>query len=200
MTDTKPTLNLVKRNGGKQEYSSEKILKFLKVMKKGLAEEFLDEKMIEDKLKKGVSPNMTTVQLIKYLAETIAYMNILHPDFSILAARVTMSGIHKQTTTEVLEYAKTIYDFVDFSGRKCSLLNDKTFKVFEKYHKELQEMIDYNRDMDFNYFGLKTLEKSYLVRINRKIVERPQQLLLRVAIGIHGDNIVAVRETYNLMS
>lgn len=193
-------LMLTKRDRQKEEYNSDKMRNFLKSLKKGLAEVHLDENMLEGKIKKGISSNMTTKELIQYASETIAYMNILHPDYSKLAARVTMTGINKQTSSNILEYAKNINAFKDISGRDCTLLSKEAFKVFNDHAKELQELVDYKRDMDYDFFGLKTLEKSYLLRVNNEVAERPQQLLIRVAIGIHGDDFESIKETYELMS
>ena len=108
--------------------------------------------------------------------------------------------LHKNTNENLVDYVNKLQNYTDISNRQCSILNDETYKIFLDHAEKLQNIIDYSRDFNFDFFGLKTLEKSYLLRVNGKIAERPQQLLLRVAVGIHGDNLEKVKETYDLMS
>ena len=127
-------------------------------------------------------------------------MNILHPDYSNLAARVSVSRIHKTTKSSLKDYSTFIYHFVDRAGRDCNLLSDEAYGVFQKHHVELDAMMDYQRDMDYDFFGLKTLERAYLLRVNGVIAERPQQMLMRVCVGIHVDNMEKIKQSYDLLS
>ena len=191
---------LIKRDGKVQDFSTEKLTAFLTRLTKGLVTSHIDIPSLVDKIEAGLSRDMKTTQLIDLAAETAAYLNVIHPDYSKLAARIVITGIHKQTPKSLLEYAKAIYSFKDDSGRECSLLADKTYNAIVKNAVVLQDMIDYSRDMEYDFFGLKTLEKSYLLRVRGKVSERPQQLLIRVSVGIHGDDMKSVKETYDLMS
>ena len=191
---------LTKRDGSLQAFDKAKLSVFLENLTYGLDTEYIKVPMLIEKIESGLSRNMDSCDLIPLVAETAAYLNIMHPDFSRLAARVSMTSLHKQTHKSVVEYAKKIYKFTDKMGRECQMLSEETYKVFEQHSQTLQDMIDYKRDFEYDFFGLKTLEKSYLIRVRGEVAERPQQLILRVAIGIHGDDLEAVRETYELMS
>ena len=111
-----------------------------------------------------------------------------------------MTFLHKNTCPSLLDYANLIYKFVDVAGRNCQLLSDEVYQIFVDHHAQLQSWIDYSLDFTYEFFGLKTLEKSYLLKVLNKIAERPQQLIMRVAVGIHGNNLEKVHETYQLMS
>lgn len=191
---------LVKRDGTSQAYSPDKVSKLLKSLLYDLAEEHISIEEVTDRVTAGITDNMKTTELLTLVAETLAYRAILHPDYSILAARVAMTGLHKTTHEKLGDYARAIYNYKDKTGRDCSLLSEETYRVFAEHEAELQAMIDYKRDFTYDFFGLKTLEKSYFFRVNGEIAERPQQMLIRVSVGIHGDNLPAVEETYRLMS
>lgn len=191
---------LVKRDGSSEAYSADKVSKLLKSLIYDLAEEHISIQEVTDRVSAGITDNIKTTDLLTLVAETLAYRAILHPDYSILAARVAMTGLHKTTHEKLGDYARAIFHYKDKTGRDCSLLSEETYKVFIEHEAELQKMVDYKRDFNYDFFGLKTLEKSYFFRVNGEIAERPQQMLLRVSIGIHGDNLSAVEETYRLMS
>ena len=191
--------NVIKTNGESQPFCKAKLVDFLKKLTYNLSDH-VNIEMIADKVKLGIGNNMKTSELIALTAETAAYCNILHPDYSLLAARVSMSGLHKRTRSDILEYANSIYKFNDKGGRECKLLADDVYQAFVDNAEALQAIVDYSKDFEYDYFGLKTLERSYLLRVNREIAERPQQMLLRVCVGIHGNDIAAVRESYELMS
>jgi ribonucleoside-diphosphate reductase alpha subunit len=188
------------RDGSQSVFSVEKVTNFLESLMYDLNTEFIDIPEIVEKVQNGLKENMSSSQLTDLIAETVAFKTIMHPDYSILAARVYMTLLHKSTTASVLEYASAIFNFKDVSGRNCELLSSEVFGIFQKHEKELQSMIDYQLDFSFDFFGLKTLEKAYLLQMNGKTAERPQQMYLRVAVGIHGDDIDRIRETYELMS
>lgn len=195
----KPGPTVLKSSGETQSFSKTKLQAFLQKLAYNLSDH-VKIGMIADKVELGLTNNMKTSDLNPLVSETSAYLNVLHPDYSILAARVAMAGLHKTTHSSILEYANNIYKFIDKGGRDCKLLADDVYQVFIDHAEALQSIVDYTRDFEYDYFGLKTLERSYLLRVNREVAERPQQMLLRVCIGIHGDNIESIKESYELMS
>jgi ribonucleoside-diphosphate reductase alpha subunit len=143
---------------------------------------------------------VTTEQIDDLVAETCAYMTIVHPDYSILAARIAVSNLHKQTPSSFYEAMKMLRDCVDKVGRPAPLIAEDVFEVIEEHKDRIEEVIDYTRDHSYDFFGFKTLERSYLLKVDGKIVERPQTMLMRVSLGIHKKDIESAFETYNLMS
>ncbi len=128
-------------------------------------------------------------------------MSTIHPDYALLAARIAISNLHKETDKSFSQTMEALYNYVDpKTGEQAGLIGDDTIAVIRKYKSKLDAAIIYDRDFDFDYFGYKTLERSYLLRINGRVVERPQQMLMRVAVGIHADDIPSAIETYQLMS
>jgi ribonucleoside-diphosphate reductase alpha chain len=127
-------------------------------------------------------------------------MNILHPDYSRLAARIAISCLHKMTSDSFLEVVTKLYSFKDKAGRPAPLIADDVFKVISDNAELIQSRLVKERDFSYDFFGFKTLERSYLLRVNGIIVERPQQLLMRVSIGIHLNDLESAFETYDLMS
>ena len=193
-------IHIQKRSGEPQKFSRDKMYQFLERLSRDLKLQYLNLDDLTAKIEAGLSHQITFSQLINLSSETTAYQSILHPDFSLLAARIYMTLIHKNTKADLLEYATGIYKFQDKAGRECQLLSDNVYEVFKKHHKELQNMIDYDLDMSYDFFGLKTLEKSYLLRVRGEVAERPQQMIMRVAVGIHLDNLKEVENTYRLIS
>lgn len=144
---------------------------------------------------------MTTVELDNLAAETSASMTVRHPDYAILAARIVVSNLHKETKKVFSQVVEDLYNYVNpKTGKPAPLISTETYDIIMKHQDRLNSAIIYDRDFNYNYFGFKTLERSYLLKINGKIAERPQHMLMRVSVGIHGDNIESVLETYNLMS
>jgi len=133
-------------------------------------------------------------------AETCAYMSQKHPDFSTLAARIAVSNVHKSTSDSFCETIRLLHEYKDKQGRPAGLISDSVRKFIDENAEEIDGAIDYRRDYDYDFFGFKTLERSYLLRMNDKIAERPSHMLMRVACGIHTDNVKAAIETYDLMS
>lgn len=127
-------------------------------------------------------------------------MTIVHPDYSILAARVEVTNLHKTTPATFYEAMKILKDYVDKTGRPAPLIADDVFEIIEEHKDRIEQEIDYSRDHTYDFFGFKTLERSYLLKVNEKIVERPQTMLMRVSIGIHKQDIESAIETYHLMS
>ena len=161
----------------------------------------------------GCHNNVTTVELDvsatertrthdqNLAAETAAYLTTKHPDYAILAARIAISNLHKETTKSFSSVVSALYNWVNpKTGKHAPMIADDVYKTVMANKDLLDSAIIYDRDFAYNYFGFKTLERSYLLRINGKIVERPQHMIMRVAVGIHGDDIDRVIETYSLMS
>lgn len=149
----------------------------------------------------GLYDGVTTSELDNLAAEIAATLTTTHPDYAKLAARISVSNLHKNTKKSFSETMKDLYEYVNpRTGKKAPLVADDVFEVIQEHADTLDSMIIYNRDFGYDYFGFKTLERSYLLKLNGKIVERPQHMLMRVSVGIHLDDLDAVRETYELMS
>ncbi|RKO87124.1 ribonucleoside-diphosphate reductase large subunit, partial [Blyttiomyces helicus] len=149
----------------------------------------------------GVYQGVTTVELDNLAAETAAYLTTKHPDYAILAARIAISNLHKETKKVFSHVIEDLYSYVSPKTNKpMPMISDKTYQAVKMHEERLNSAIIYDRDFNYNFFGFKTLERSYLLRIDNKIVERPQHMIMRVAVGIHGENVDAAIKTYELMS
>lgn len=144
--------------------------------------------------------DVTTVDLDNLAAETCAYMTIIHPDYSKLAARILVSNLHKMTTNDFLEVSKRLKNFKDKVGRPAPMLSDEVYEVIEKNIEKIQARLVYDRDYNYDYFGLRTLERAYLLKDGKTTIERPQHMLMRVSLGIHKEDLESAFETYDLMS
>lgn len=134
-------------------------------------------------------------------AQTAASFATQHPDYSVLAARISVSNLHKQTTKLFSENIESFFNYVHpTTGEPAPLVSRETYDIAMRHKDELDGAVIHDRDFDLDYFGFKTLEKSYLLKMNGIIAERPQHMLMRVAVGIHGDDIERVIETYDLLS
>lgn len=149
----------------------------------------------------GLYSGVTTVQLDELAAEIAATMTTRHSDYAILAARIAVSNLHKETKKNFSDVVKDLYNMVnENTGKPTPIISDETYRIVMENADRLNSAIIYDRDFRYYYFGFKTLHRSYLLKINNKVVERPQHMLMRVAVGIHGEDIDAAIETYNLMS
>jgi ribonucleoside-diphosphate reductase alpha subunit len=194
-------MQVIKRSGKSEQVSFDKITARVKKLCYGLNAEFVDSIEIARKVIQGLYDGVTTVELDNLAAETAASMATVHPDYALLAARIAVSNLHKETRKSFSQTMEALYRYIDpESGEKAGLIGDETIQIVRKYRDELDSAIIYDRDYSFDYFGFKTLERSYLLRMNGNVVERPQHLLMRTAVGIHGEDIEAAIETYNLMS
>lgn len=192
---------VLKRSGKQEEVSFDKITARVKKLCYGLDSQYVDYIEISKKVIQGLYAGVSTTELDNLAAETAASMAAIHPDYAQLAARIAVSNLHKNTDKSFSRTMKDLYHYIDpKTGEKAGLIGDETFEIIWKYRDELDSAIIYDRDYEFDYFGFKTLERSYLLKMNGKVMERPQQMLLRVAVGIHGENIEAAIETYHLMS
>ena len=191
---------VVKRNGEHQEVKFDNITQRIRVLCDGLDSKYVDPVPITQKVVEGLYNGISTSELDTLAAETCAYMSQRHPDFSTLAARIAVSNLHKSTSSSFSETCRALYEYKDQQGRAAALISDEVFEFVAANAERLDAAVDFKRDYDYDYFGFKTLEKSYLLRTHGKIVERPQHMLMRVSCGIHTGNVAAALETYNLMS
>lgn len=192
---------VIKRNGQKETVLFDKITSRINKLCHDLDRDYIDPPAITHKVITGLYSGVTTVELDNLAAEIAATMTVKHPDYATLAARIAISNLHKETKDNFNEVVKDLYDMVDLkSGRKTPAISDTTYHIVQKHADVLNKAINFEKDFDYNYFGFKTLERSYLLKINGKVVERPQHLLMRVAVGIHGEDIEAAIETYRLLS
>ncbi|KAE9401778.1 ribonucleoside-diphosphate reductase large chain [Gymnopus androsaceus JB14] len=168
----------------------------------GLDLNYVDPNEILNKTIAGLCPGMTTAELENLAAETAACLTTRHPDFATLAARIAVSKLHSETKERFSEVMQELHSYVqpNTGGLAAPMVSDLFIDNVMKHKDELDRAIVHERDFEYQYFGFKTLEHSYLLRMNGKVAERPQHLLMRVAVGIHGDDIERVIESYNLMS
>ncbi len=189
-----------KRNGRQESVKFDKITARIQKLSYGLSP-LVDPIDVAKKVIEGLFDGVTTTELDNLAAETAASLTTKHPDYALLASRIAVSNLHKNTEKSFSETMSRMYNYTDeHNGRKMPLIADDVYEIIEKNAEILDSSIIYDRDFGFDYFGFKTLEKSYLLRINGKVVERPQHMYMRVAIGIHKDDIDSVIETYNQMS
>jgi len=193
-------MHIVKRNGEHQEVKFDNITRRIRALCDGLDPTYVDPVSITQKVIEGFYAGISTSEIDTLAAETCAYMSQKHPDFSSLAARIAVSNLHKSTSEGFSDTCKSLHDYIDKQGRCAKLISDEVWEFVKANAAELDAAVDYRRDHDYDYFGFRTLEKSYLLRINNRIVERPQHMLMRVACGIHAGDLRAALETYDLMS
>lgn len=194
-------MQVIKRSGEREDVSFDKITARVKKLCYGLDSRYIDPIEIAKKVIQGLYDGVTTTELDNLAAETAATMTTIHPEYAQLAARIAVSNLHKNTNKSFSATIKALYEYIDpKTGQQAALISDETFNTVWANRAVLDSVIIYDRDYDFDYFGFKTLEKSYLMRLKGEIVERPQHLIMRAAVGIHGDDLTSVIETYNLMS
>ncbi|RWR90059.1 ribonucleoside-diphosphate reductase large subunit [Cinnamomum micranthum f. kanehirae] len=192
---------VIKRDGRQESVHFDKITARLKKLSYGLSIDHCDPVLVAQKVCAGVYKGVTTSQLDELAAETAAAMTANHPDYASLAARIAVSNLHKNTKKSFSETIKEMYyHFDERSALKAPLIADDVYEIIMKNAARLDSEIIYDRDFDYDYFGFKTLERSYLLKLTGKVVERPQHMLMRVSVGIHKDDIDSVLKTYHLMS
>jgi len=191
---------VVKRDGHREPVMFDKITERIKKLCYGL-NELVDPVKVAMRVIEGLYDGVSTSELDNLAAETAASMTIAHPDYAQLAARIAISNLHSNTKKSFSETMKDMYNYVNpRNGQDAPLIADDVYKVIQDNAAFLDSHIIYTRDFNYDYFGFKTLERSYLLKINGKIVERPQHMLMRVSVGIHLDDLKSVIETYDLMS
>jgi len=192
---------VVKRDGKQESVKFDKITARIEKLCYGLNPQLVDPVDVAKKVIEGLFDGVTTSELDNLAAETAASLTTKHPDYALLASRIAVSNLHKNTIKSFSETMRNLYNYTDpKTGKNAALLADDVYQIIEKNAEELDSSIIYDRDFGFDYFGFKTLEKSYLLKLDGKIAERPQHLFMRVSVGIHKEDIASAIKTYNLMS
>ncbi|MCC5919505.1 MAG: ribonucleoside-diphosphate reductase subunit alpha [Cyclobacteriaceae bacterium] len=192
---------VVKRDGRRESVKFDKITARIENMCDGLDTRYISPVDIAKKVIDGLYDGVTTVELDNLAAETSASMSTKHPDYALLAARIAVSNLHKVTSQSFSNTMKRLYTYINpKTDENASLISAEVYGIIKKHAARLDEAVDYSRDFNYDFFGFKTLERSYLMKLDAQIVERPQHMLMRVAVGIHHDDIDSAIKTYNLMS
>lgn len=192
---------VIKRDGRKESVKFDKITARIQKLCYGLDPVHIDPVSVAMKVIQGIYPGVTTEILDNLAAETAATMTIQHPDYALLASRIAISNLHKITFKSFSETMHALYSYVDpKTQQNAPLIADDVYEIIKKNAEILDSTIIYDRDFGYDYFGFKTLEKSYLLKINNQVAERPQHMLMRVSVGIHKDDIEQAIKTYHLMS
>ena len=192
---------VIKRDGRRESVKFDKITARIEKLCYGLDATFVQPVEVAKKVVSGIYDGVTTAELDTLAAETAASMTTKHPDYALLAARVAISNLHKNTQKSFSATMKLLYTYIDpKTGENASLISKPVYDIIRKNASLLDSTIIYDRDYGYDYFGYKTLEKSYLLKLDGKIAERPQHMLMRVAVGIHPESIEKAVETYNLLS
>ncbi|MET3876620.1 ribonucleoside-diphosphate reductase subunit alpha [Chitinophaga sp. OAE865] len=192
---------VIKRDGRKEAVKFDKITARIEKLCYGFNTEYVDAIDVAKKVIQGLYDGVTTSELDNLAAETAASLTTKHPDYALLASRIAVSNLHKNTIKSFSKTMKKLYEYIDpKTGKPAALLSDDVWDIIRKNAEILDSSIIYDRDFAFDYFGFKTLERSYLLKTDGKVQERPQHMLMRVAVGIHKEDIDSAIKTYNLMS
>lgn len=192
---------VIKRDGHRESVKFDKITARIEKLCYGLDQRFVNPVEVAMKVINGLYDGVSTKELDNLAAEIAATLTTKHPDFAKLAARIAVSNLHKVTSKSFSNTMKRLYTYIDpKTGENAPLVSKETWRIVQANAAELDAAIIYDRDFGYDYFGFKTLEKSYLMKIDGNTIERPQHLIMRVAVGIHGEDIPAAIETYHLMS
>jgi len=190
---------VVKRNGKREPVKFDKITKRIQTLCKECPQfnlkalEHVDPLEVAQKVVSGIKKGITTTELDNLAAETAMYKTSTHPEYATLASRIAVSNHHKNTDASFFKTMKRIREHNKYLAKDV-------FIVIRKNRKFFEDLIDYNRDYNYDYFGLRTLMRLYLIDIDGKVVERPQHMIMRVVIGIHKSDLTAIKESYDLMS
>ena len=191
---------VLKRDGRREPVQFDKITARIKKLCYGL-HDAVDPTKVAMRVIEGVYDGVTTTELDNLAAEVAATNAVTHPDYAQLASRIAVSNLHKATKKSFTDTMKDLHEYVDpITGENASLIAEDVWEIIQKNAELLDSSIIYDRDFSYDFFGFKTLERSYLLKIEGQIAERPQQMLMRVAVGIHKDDMDSVIETYNMMS
>jgi ribonucleoside-diphosphate reductase alpha chain len=191
---------VLKRDGRREPVQFDKITARIKKLCYGL-HAAVDPTKVAMRVIEGVYDGVTTTELDNLAAEVAATNAVTHPDYAQLASRIAVSNLHKATKKSFTETMQDLHEYVDpITGENASLIAEDVWEIIQKNSELLDSSIIYDRDFNYDFFGFKTLERSYLLKIDGKIAERPQQMLMRVAVGIHKDDMESAIETYNMMS
>ncbi len=191
---------VLKRDKRRESVKFDKITARIKKLCYGL-NPAVDDTKVAMKVIEGIFDGVTTSELDNLAAEVAATMTVTHPDYALLASRIAVSNLHKNTKKSFSQTMKNLHEYIDpITGENASLIAEDVYKVIEDNAEYLDSQIIYDRDFSYDYFGFKTLERSYLLKIDGQVAERPQHMLMRVAVGIHKDDIDSIVDSYNLMS
>jgi ribonucleoside-diphosphate reductase alpha chain len=190
-------MRVLKRNNEYEDVSFDKVLMRLKNLSSDL---HINVSEIAQKVCTRIFDGVKTCELDELAAYLCSSMSIDNPDYSTLASRIIISNHQKNTSPSFSETIKILYDNKDINGEHSPLISEELYEIVSKNKEKLNNYIDYQRDFLFDYFGFKTLERAYLIKIDKRIIERPQHLWMRVSLGIHGNDIREVLQTYDLMS
>ena len=192
---------VIKRDGRHETVRFDKVTARIEKLSYGLDMRFVQPHEVARKVIDGIYDKVQTTELDNLAAETAASLTTTHPDYAVLAARIAISNLHKTTSKSFSNTITRLYQYLDpKTGENASLISREVYEVVKKNASILDSTIIYDRDFGYDYFGFKTLERSYLLKLDGKVVERPQHMLMRVAVGIHQEDIDSVIETYNLLS
>ena len=195
------TMQVVNRKGEREDVRFDAILEKLSGLTNGLDTNWVDAANLTKLTIEGLYDGVTTRELDQLAAETAASLASHHPDYSKLAARICVDDLHRSTKETFSEVITDLREFIDpESGEHAPLISQEVYDIIMANKATLDNYVDYDRDFNYDYFGFKTLERSYLLKLNGEVAERPQHMLMRVAVGIHHDNIEKALETYDLMS
>jgi len=195
------TMQVVNRKGEREDVRFDAILEKLSSLTTGLDTNWVDAANLTKLTIEGLYDGVTTRELDQLAAETAASLASHHPDYSKLAARICVDDLHRSTKGTFSEVITDLREFIDpESGEHAPLISEEVYEIIMANKENLDSYVDYDRDFNYDYFGFKTLERSYLLKLNGEVAERPQHMLMRVAVGIHHNNIEKALETYDLMS
>ncbi|HEY1039181.1 MAG TPA: ribonucleoside-diphosphate reductase subunit alpha [Bacteroidia bacterium] len=192
---------VVKRDGTTESVKFDKITARVQKLCYGLEPAHVDPVKVAMKVIEGLYDGVTTTVLDNLAAETAASLTTNHPDYALLASRIAVSNLHKNTTKSFSKTIEELYNYIDpKTGQSARLIAEDVYEIVTANAQILDSTIIYDRDFGYDYFGFKTLERSYLLKMNNQVAERPQHMIMRVAVGIHKEDIASAIETYNLMS
>jgi len=192
---------VIKRDGTRESVKFDKITARIQKLSYGLEPAHVDPILVAKKVIDGVYDGVSTSDLDNLAAETAASLTVRHPDYAQLASRIAVSNLHKNTIKSFSKTIESLYHYIDpKTGQKAGLIAEDVFALVMQNAQILDSSIIYDRDFGYDYFGFKTLERSYLLKMNGLVAERPQHMIMRVAVGIHKDDIESALKTYTLMS
>ena len=193
---------VIKRNGTREPVSFDKILKRIKTLGQGEGKSKLHVNYTSlcQKIIDQLYDDITTQEIDELTAQQCASLATTHPDYAVLASRILISNHHKMVSENYLQVVEQLYNNTDIHNIKTPIISDSLYNIVKKHHETIQSWFDFDKDYLFDYFGFKTLERAYLLKINKKIVERPQHMWMRVALGIHEYDLEKAKETYDMLS
>ncbi|UJP66919.1 ribonucleoside-diphosphate reductase subunit alpha [Mongoliitalea daihaiensis] len=192
---------VIKRDGRRESVRFDKITTRIENLCYSLDNRYIQPIEVAKKVIDGLYDGVKTTELDNLAAEVCASLTVKHPDYAVLAARIAISNLHKTTSQSFSNTMKRLYTHINpKTGDNAALIAPDVYGIVKKHAAKLDETIDYSRDFDYDFFGFKTLERSYLIKLDGVVVERPQHMLMRVAVGIHKEDIDAAIETYHLLS